>query len=101
MGMLSRTVPPFGACPGWNFIGHALVLAAAETLWWLFIFHGADYLTSLHEYRVRIHFDQELLVPFAPEMVLGYLSINGLFVLAPFVLRTRRELHALTVAMAV
>jgi hypothetical protein len=87
--------------PGWNILGYACVLAAAETLWWLVIFHGADYLTSLHEYRARIHLDAELSIPFVPAMVLGYVSINLLFVMAPFVLRRRRELHALTITMAV
>jgi membrane-associated phospholipid phosphatase len=76
------------------------LLGTAQTLWWLFIFRGADWLTSRHDFRVRIHCDAELNIPFVPAMVLGYLSINGLFLLAPFVLRSRRELNGLMVSMA-
>jgi membrane-associated phospholipid phosphatase len=87
--------------PGWGVLGYAAALGAAQTLCFFVVFGGANYLTGLHPYRVRLHLDAELAIPFVPAAVLGYLSLYPLFCLAPFVLRTRRELAALTRTLAV
>jgi membrane-associated phospholipid phosphatase len=94
--------PPdrFFAWPGSALLRHALFLAAAQTLWWVLVFHGADWLTYQHGYRVRLHLDPELQIPFVPVMVIAYLSMNLLFVMAPFILRSKPELQALTATLA-
>src|SRR4051812_21696325 len=92
---------PFLAWPGAGLLAYALLLGTAQTLWWLLAYGGADWLTGLHGRRVRIHLDAELDIPFVPALVLAYLSINVVFLAVPFVLRTRRELEALTATLAV
>src|SRR5438552_8492083 len=98
--MMARR-PPFWAWPGWTHIGFAAVLGVLQTLWWVVIYWGADYLTARHNYRVRLNLDWELTVPFLPEALLGYMSIYPLFWAVPFVLRTRREVAALVATEAV
>lgn len=90
----------FLAWPDRGIIGYATLLGSAQIFWWLLAYGGASWLTGLHHRRVRVHLDVELALPFVPAMVLPYLSINVLFLLAPFVLRTRRQLLALTAALA-
>ncbi|MEK6246778.1 MAG: phosphatase PAP2 family protein, partial [Planctomycetales bacterium] len=53
-----------------------------------------DHVTSLHDFRVRIHLDAELNVPFFPLISLIYLSIFPLFWISPFVLHSRAEVKA-------
>ncbi len=52
-------------------------------------------------YRVRVHLDAELAMPFVPPLILAYLSLNLIFIPAPFILRTRRELQALALSLVV
>lgn len=66
-------------------------------LWFYFVYGSADYITSLHSFRIRLHFNWEPALPFVPELVVVYESIYFLFAMAPFVLRTRREVVALAV----
>jgi hypothetical protein len=91
---------PFLAWPGRALLGYTLLLALAQTVWWLLVYHGADWLTGLHEERYRIHLDVELAMPFVPAFILGYLSMGLVFVPAPFILRSRRELRALACSLA-
>src|SRR4051794_9442106 len=93
--------PPFLAWPGWRLLGEDIVLAVALTLWWAMIYIGADQLASHHTRRVRIHLDGELFLPFVPAFVLVYRSIDELFLLAPFVLRSRPEIRGLTLTLGV
>jgi membrane-associated phospholipid phosphatase len=92
--------PPFWHWPGWRHLGYFALLGLAVGLWFEVVFAGADYLTSLHTRRVRVHLDAELLLPFMPEAVLGYLSIYPLLWAPAFILRTRRELRALALTLA-
>jgi hypothetical protein len=71
------------------------------SLWWSFVYIGGDWLTARRTQRVRIHLDAELSIPFVPAFVLAYLSLDVVFVPAAFILRSRRELNALTLSMAV
>jgi membrane-associated phospholipid phosphatase len=87
--------------PGWRQIGYFVLLAGAVALWFVFIYGGANFLTGQHHYRVRLYLDAELTIPFVPQAVLGYMSIYLTFSMAPFVLRTRRELRALARTLAV
>lgn len=90
---------PFLQWPGWAHLRYFLWLAPLVLASWVVIFGGADWLAAQHSFRVRIHFDAELELPFVPVFVLGYVSLNVLLVLAPFVLRSRQELQALAAAL--
>jgi hypothetical protein len=96
-----RKREPFLAWPGWALFTQALLLALPVTLWWVFVFHGADWLTGLRSHRVRVHLDAELAMPFVPPFVLAYLSMDIVFIPAPFILRSRREVQALALSVAV
>ncbi len=92
---------PFLAWPGWLVLGEAVILGTAQTLWWMFVYIGADWVTGLRSQRVRVHLDAELNIPFLQEFIFAYLSLNLLFLISPFVLRTRGEIRALALAMFV
>jgi hypothetical protein len=77
-----------------------MVLALPVALWWVIVYHGANWLTSLHGWRVRVHLDAELAIPLVPVFLVPYLSVNLLYLPAPFILRTRRELQALALSLA-
>jgi membrane-associated phospholipid phosphatase len=91
---------PFLAWPSRDCLGYSLRLAAVLAAWWVVVYHGADYWTGLRAHRVRVHLDAELAMPFVPAFILAYLSLHLVFVLAPFVLRTRRRLQALVLTLA-
>src|SRR5688572_7267340 len=86
--------------PGWRQLGYFLLLSVAVGLWFGLVFYGADYVTSQHGLRVRVHFDLELYTPFVPQAVVAYMSIYLLLWSPAFILRTQRELHALAVTLA-
>src|SRR5262249_1077706 len=95
-----RPCEPFLAWPGWVLLGQTLLLALSVTLWWVLVYHGANWLTELRSHRIRVHLDAELAMPFLPPFILAYLSIDLVFVPAPFILRSRRELQALALTLA-
>ena len=78
----------------------AALLGSAVLAWFLLIFGGADWITSRHDRRVRLHFDFDLQMPFVAAMVVPYLSLNVLLCLAPLCLTTRRQLVAFAVSLA-
>jgi hypothetical protein len=98
---MRRRGEPFLAWPGWPLLAQAFLLALPVMLWWAFVYHGANWLTGLRPYRVRVHLDAELAMPFIPPFILAYLSLDLVFVPAPFILRSRRELQALALSLAV
>lgn len=51
--------------------------------------------------RVRVHLDFELQIPLIPAFTVVYMSIYLLFLAAPFVLRTKKEITTLAMAQAV
>lgn len=87
--------------PGWAHLRYAALLSLANTLWFLIVYGGADLLTARRDFRVPVHFPAELRIPFVPWMTVFYMSVYGLFLLAPFVLRTRREFAWTVSAMAI
>lgn len=91
----------FLAWPGWKHLVFAYTLSLLNGVWFLLVYAGANHITSLHRYRIRIHFDQELEMPFIPAMSLLYMSIYLLFLMGPFVLRTAAEFRAIVMTMAV
>lgn len=91
---------PFFGWPGWEHLRCFAWLGVAQTIWFGLVFIGCDRLTAMHSFRVRVHFEAELKLPFVAEMVLFYMSIYLLFCGAPFILRTRRQLRALAATLA-
>jgi len=94
------TEEPFLAWPGWVHLRFAGLLSLANGLWFAVVYAGADRLTAHRALRVPIHIPAELRIPFVPSAAVFYMSLYFLFLLAPFVLRTRREFGALIRAMA-
>ncbi len=85
----------FLAWPGREVAVYAYgVLTPLLTLAFFAIYGGADFVTGLHEYRVRLHMDWEVRVPLVPVMILFYTSLYPACVLLPLMIRTRRELSA-------
>ncbi|MBC8352578.1 MAG: phosphatase PAP2 family protein [Planctomycetes bacterium] len=86
---------------GWPGLGKLVyaygVLGPPLLVWFVFIYVGADYLTGLHDFRVRLHWAVELGMPFVPAMVVFYNSMHVAYLIAPFILRTRPEMHAMAV----
>jgi membrane-associated phospholipid phosphatase len=91
---------PFLAWPGWDHLRYAGLLSILNTLWFLIVYGGADALTARRAFRVPVHVPAELRIPFIPAMAAAYMSVYLLFFLAPFILRTRRELRAAVWTMA-
>ncbi len=92
--------PPLFAWPGAAHLWETALLSAAVMLLFAFVYGGADWVTGFRE-RHHVQLPFELQIPFVPAAVVGYMSLYGLFVLAPFILRTRCELRALAAALAV
>ena len=72
----------------------------AGACWFVLIFAGTDFITSRRTWRVPIHFEAERQIPFVPAAVWAYMTIYALFLMAPFVLRSPRELIALAATHA-
>lgn len=96
----STASEPFFAWPGWPNVRYAIFLGLLVSAWWVLVYGGANYLTRFIPYRVRLHLDAELSIPFVPASVLGYMSIYPLFWAAPFVLRRREELRSLALTLS-
>lgn len=96
---MSDPSAPFLGWPGWRHLKLAALVSLVGVLWFVLVYGGCDSITAHREARVRIHFDWETKIPFAPDAVLVYMSIYPLFVAAPFVLRQRREFLALAITL--
>ena len=96
--MIGAPREPFFAWPGWVHLRFAGLLTLLVSAWFAAIFAGADWLTAQRAARVRVHLDAELRIPLVPSFTLVYMSIYALFIAAPFVLRTRREITRLAAA---
>lgn len=101
MTLVREKTDPFLAWPGWKHLREAVLLSLASTLWFLLVYGGMDRLTAYRAFRVPVHFSAELGLPFVPWMTVFYMSVYGLFFLAPFVLRTRLEFRAAVITMVV
>jgi membrane-associated phospholipid phosphatase len=94
-------VIPFLAWPGWKHLCYAALLSMANGLWFALVYGGMDALTARRSLRVPVHFPAELRIPLVPAMTVFYMSLYLLFLMAPFVLRTRREFRAAVWTLAV
>jgi hypothetical protein len=95
---MSGTVRPWLDWPGWAHLRFAVMLAVVGGLWFALVYVGADGMTARRAAKWLVHFDAERAIPFVPEMIVVYVSLYSIFVLAPFILRERRELRALAVS---
>ena len=85
----------FLAWPGREAAVYAYgVLAPLLTVVFFAVYGGADLMTGLHDYRVRLHMDWEVQLPLVPSMILFYMSVYPACVLLPLMIRTRCELYA-------
>jgi membrane-associated phospholipid phosphatase len=91
---------PFLAWPGWDHIGYTLLLSLPNTLWFMLVYGGADFLTAHRHFRVRVYFTPELKIPLVPAMTIFYMSIYFSFLAGPFVLRRSHEVRALVGTLA-
>jgi membrane-associated phospholipid phosphatase len=96
---MTGTTEPLFAWPGWKHLRFAGLLLFVGLWWFALMYGGADALTSHRTLRVRVHLEQELRIPFVPEMAVVYLSLYLYFAAAPFILRQRRELFALALTV--
>ena len=100
-GQVRIGAEPFLAWPGWAHLRYAGLLSLVNAIWFAVVYGGADSLTARRSFRVPVHCTAELRIPFVPGMTLVYMSLYLLFLLAPFVLRTRREFRKAVFTMAV
>jgi membrane-associated phospholipid phosphatase len=91
---------PFLAWPGWVHLRYAAWLSLANALWFALVYGGCDAVTAHRSLRLPVHVPAELRIPFVPAMTVFYMSLYGMFLLGPFVLRSRRELRALVLTLA-
>ncbi len=61
---------PFLGWPGWDHLRYFAFLGLAQTLWFGFIYGGADFLTARRTLRFRVHLEVEEKLPFIPAAVL-------------------------------
>ena len=78
------------------FFGYGTLLV----LLWAISYGGTSWITGLHDFRVRLHFDFELQMPFVPRAAIVYLSLFPLLWLSPFVLQSAAELRLLAKQLA-
>jgi membrane-associated phospholipid phosphatase len=91
---------PFVAWPGWRHLSYAAILTAVVDVLFAAVYFGADYVTGLRAHHLHLFLRQELAIPLWPSMILVYDSLYLLFILAPFVLRTREHLNRLALTAA-
>ena len=96
---MTNSGEPLLGWPGRKHLRYAVLLSLAGSLWFVLVYGGANALTAHRAFRVRVHFDAELDIPFIPEMTVIYMSIYGLFLAAPFILRRRQEFFALAMTL--
>ena len=97
---MTRGPEPFVAWPGWKHLAYAAFLTAAVDILFAVVYFGADYVTGLRAHHLHLFLRQELGIPLWPSMILIYDSLYLLFLLAPFVLRTREDLNRLALSSA-
>jgi membrane-associated phospholipid phosphatase len=69
-------------------------------LLWLAIYGGADWITSLHNYRIPLRTRFDSAIPSMPAAAIVYLSLFPMLWLSPFVLRTAGQLRVFALALA-
>jgi len=73
----------------------AMRVAVGTSLLFLVGYGGAAYVTSFRDDVGTWYYEWERYIPFVPAMIIPYMSIDLLFVLAPFLCRDRAEVKVL------
>ena len=93
--MTQRVTQPFVAWPGWRHLRYAALWTLLVNALFAVVYFGTDFLTARRATRLHLFVPQELELPLWPAAILLYDSLYLLFLLAPFVLRTRESFRAL------
>lgn len=75
---------------------HAAAVAAALSALFVVAYGGTNWFTSRRDDVGTLYFAWEHALPFVPVMILPYMSIDLFFIAAPFLARTRDEIHVLS-----
>jgi membrane-associated phospholipid phosphatase len=70
------------------FIGYGSLLCVL----WVIIYGGASWFTGLHDYRIRLGWNEDSYIPFLPEMAVIYLSLFPMIWLSLFILPTTADI---------
>jgi membrane-associated phospholipid phosphatase len=89
---------PWLAWPGAAHLRFAAMLALVGGAWFALVYGGANAWTARRTEWWSVHLPFEPALPFVPEMIIIYVSLYSIFILAPFILRSRRELQSLAVS---
>jgi membrane-associated phospholipid phosphatase len=81
----------------WSAFFHA---SAWLMLLWVVVYGGANWLTGLHDYRVRLDTRLDGQMPFVPATAIIYLSLFPMLWLSPFVLQTPQRLKSFAWTLA-
>src|SRR3954452_4558999 len=79
---------------------NALVVSAGLSVLFLIVYGGCNWITARRANVGTFYFEWEQKIPFLPLLILPYMSIDLLFVVAPFLCRTDRELSILAKRIA-
>ncbi len=79
----------------WSHLRRSALWGAAVSIWFMFVYGGADWLTSRHALRIPVAMPWERKIPFVPGAVVAYMSLYGLFLIAPVMLVDGRQLERL------
>ena len=96
-----RGAGPFLAWPGMANLRVSLPLAFSFLKLFTSVYGGASLLAGLHAAHAMAYFDFELRLPFVPSLVIVYLTVPVALALAPFILRTWREITPLFLTLTV
>lgn len=78
----------------------ALAISVGLSILFLIVYGGCTWITSHRANVGTFYFDWERAIPFVPFFILPYMSIDLLFVSAPFLCRSERELSILAKRIA-
>src|SRR5436190_12961153 len=78
----------------------ALLYSALLSALFLVVYGSCNWITSKRSDIRVIQFEWEKFIPIVPWMIVPYMSIDVFFVAAPFLCRSRQELHVLAKRMA-
>ena len=94
--------PTFWGWPGGENLAYGIIVLGLPSLaWFVLVYAGADYLTGQHQYRVPLYLNAELAIPLIPATTIFYNSLHVIYAAAPFILRTRPEMHGLVLVWSV
>jgi membrane-associated phospholipid phosphatase len=78
------------------FVGYGSLLCVL----WVIIYGGASWFTGLHDYRIRLGWNEDSYIPFLPEMAVIYLSLFPMIWLSLFILPTPADIKQFAVTFA-